>query len=55
MNKIKQRDAIIEKNKKLKTSKKAEEPVPILDSLEQTIVQNAEGNDVPGWVILKNI
>lgn len=34
MNKIKQRDVIIEKNKKLKTSKKPEEPVPILDSIE---------------------
>lgn len=34
MNKIKQRDVIIEKNKKLKTSKKPEEPVPILDNLE---------------------
>ena len=34
MNKIKQRDVIIEKNKKLKTSKKPEEPVPILDNIE---------------------
>ena len=38
MNKIKQRDVIIEKNKKLKASKKAEEPVPILDNIEQAIV-----------------
>jgi hypothetical protein len=28
---LKKRDAIVEKNKKLKQQKKAEEPVPILD------------------------
>ena len=33
--KIKQRDTIVEKNKKLKASKKPEEPVPILDNIEQ--------------------
>jgi len=45
--KIKQRDQIIEKNKKLKNSKKPEEPVPILDSIEQS----------PGgeWSLLKNM
>lgn len=32
--KIKARDQIIEKNKKLKNSKKGEEPVPILDNIE---------------------
>ena len=31
---LKKRDAIIEKNKKLKASKKAEEPVPQLDNIE---------------------
>lgn len=34
MAKLKARDQIIEKNKKLKTSKKPEEPVPILDNIE---------------------
>lgn len=33
--KMKERDAIVEKNKKLKASKKPEEPVPILDDIEQ--------------------
>lgn len=32
--KLKARDAIIEKNKKLKASKKPEEPVPALDLIE---------------------
>jgi hypothetical protein len=31
LTKLKERDAIIEKNKKLKASKKPEEPVPVLD------------------------
>jgi hypothetical protein len=31
---LKKRDAIVEKNKKLKASKKAEEPVPQLDNIE---------------------
>ena len=32
--KMKARDAVIEKNKKLKASKKPEEPVPQLDLIE---------------------
>lgn len=36
--KIKARDQTIEKNKKLKASKKPEEPIPILDSIEQATV-----------------
>lgn len=36
--KIKARDQTIEKNKKLKASKKPEEPVPILDNIEQATV-----------------
>ena len=32
--KLKERDAIIEKNKKLKASKKPEEPVPVMDLIE---------------------
>jgi len=31
---LKKRDAIVEKNKKLKASKKPEEPVPQLDNIE---------------------
>lgn len=47
MAKLKQRDQIIEKNKKLKTSKKPEEPVPIIDNIEQ--------DPDHGWVLLKNV
>lgn len=44
--KMKERDAIIEKNKKLKASKKPEEPVPLIDDIEQT----EDGS----WVIIQN-
>lgn len=53
--KLKARDAIIEKNKKLKASKKPEEPVPILDNIEQQTTINHEGHEVQGWVMLKNV
>lgn len=33
--KMKERDAIIEKNKKMKAAKKPEEPVPLIDDIEQ--------------------
>lgn len=44
--KMKERDAIIEKNKKLKASKKPEEPVPLIDDIEQL--------DDGSWVMVKN-
>lgn len=44
--KLKERDAIIEKNKKLKASKKPEEPVPVMDSIECKNVKDSEGNEV---------
>ena len=50
---LKKRDAIIEKNKKLKASKKPEEPVPILDSLESEVARDAEGNEVVNYFLLK--
>lgn len=53
--KLKARDQIIDKNKKLKASKKPEEPVPILDNIEQSTYINAEGQEVQGWVMLKNV
>ena len=53
--KLKARDAIIEKNKKLKQTKKPEEPVPILDNLEQANIIGSDGHEAPGWVILKNV
>jgi hypothetical protein len=51
---LKKRDAIIEKNKKLKASKKAEEPVPQLDNIEQITKKNDEGEEVQEWVTIKN-
>lgn len=51
---LKKRDAIIEKNKKLKASKKAEEPVPQLDNIEQITKKNEEGEEVQEWVTIKN-
>lgn len=52
--KIKQRDQIIEKNKKLK-GKKGEEPVPILDNIEQVTRPNESGTgDVVEWVLMRN-
>lgn len=53
--KLKARDQIIEKNKKLKQTKKPEEPVPILDTIEQSAYINADGLEVQGWVMLKNV
>lgn len=51
---IKKRDAIIEKNKKLKASKKPEEPVPQVDNIEQVAKKNENGEDVQEWVTIKN-
>jgi hypothetical protein len=53
--KCKARDQIIEKNKKAKSSKKPEEPVPLLDNVEQVAQTDAEGNEVFHWVLLKNV
>lgn len=53
--KIKARDAIIEKNKKLKASKKPEEAVPAIDLIEQATHVNSEGQEVQGWVLMKNM
>ena len=50
---LKKRDAIIEKNKKLKSQKKAEEPVPIMDNLESEISRDAEGNETTNWYLLR--
>lgn len=43
---LKKRDAIIEKNKKLKASKKPEEPVPQLDNIEQITRKNETGEEI---------
>jgi len=51
---LKKRDAIIEKNKKLKASKKPEEPVPQLDNIEQIVRKNEAGDEIHEWVTIKN-
>ena len=50
---LKKRDAIIEKNKKLKQQKKAEEPVPIMDNLESETTRDADGNETVNWYLLR--
>ena len=52
-NELKKRDQIIEKNKKLKSQKKPEDPVPILDQLESEVGKDAEGNEVTNYFLLK--
>ena len=52
--KLKERDAIIEKNKKLKASKKPEEPVPLYDSIESKVVKDEAGNDYTQWFVIVN-
>lgn len=51
---IKKRDAIIEKNKKLKASKKPEESVPQLDNIEQITRKTEEVEEIQEWVTVKN-
>jgi hypothetical protein len=51
---MKNRDVIVDKNKKLKASKKPEEPVPALDNIEQILTKNEEGMTVQKWVTIKN-
>ena len=51
---LKARDAIVEKNKKLKASKKPEEPVPQLDEITQITRVNEQGDEVQEWVTMKN-
>ena len=50
---LKKRDAIIEKNKKLKQQKKPEEPVPILDSIESEVGRDADGNETTNWFLMR--
>jgi len=50
---LKKRDAIIEKNKKLKQQKKPEDPVPIMDSIESETTRDADGNESTNWFLLR--
>jgi len=47
--KCKARDVLVEKNKKAKAGKKPEEPVPLLDNIEQLPDQEDQ------WVLLRNV
>ena len=51
---MKERDTIIEKNKKLKAGKKPEEPVPQLDNIEQISRVLESGEEIQEWVTIKN-
>lgn len=51
---MKARDAIIEKNKKLKSQKKPEEPVPQIDDIESIKRINEAGEEIEEWVTIKN-
>lgn len=51
---IKDRDTIVEKNKKAKTSKKPEEFVPIVDPLEEEKTVNANGEPIVNYYLVKN-
>lgn len=51
---MKERDAILEKNKKLKASKKPEENVPLLDAIESKMVKDENGVEVLNWYLLVN-
>lgn len=53
--KCKARDTIVEKNKKLKSSKKPEEPVPLIDNIEQVAGKDEEGNEISSWVLVRNV
>ena len=50
---LKKRDAVVEKNKKLKQQKKPEEPVPILDAIESEVVRDADGHETTNWYLLR--
>ena len=50
---LKKRDAIIEKNKKLKQQKKQEEPVPVMDNLESEQTRDADGNETTNWYLMR--
>ncbi len=52
---LKKKEAIVEKNKKLKASKKPEEPVPQIDNIEQITRKNDDGEDFQEWVTTKNL
>lgn len=52
--KVKERDLIIEKNKKLKASKKPEEQVPLLDALESKVQKDENGVDQTCWFMQMN-
>jgi len=40
---------IIDQNKTLKSKKKPEEPVPVLDNIEALTTKDGEGNDIVSW------
>lgn len=51
--KIKQRNKIMEDNKKKKAKKQPEDPVPVIDNLESAVVRDNDGNEVTQWFLLR--
>ena len=51
--KLKERDAIIEANKKTK-GKKPDQPVPIMDNIESKTSKDSDGQEVTNWFLIKN-
>lgn len=51
--KLKERDAIVEANKKTK-GKKPDVPVPVVDNLESKTSKDSEGNEITNWFLQKN-
>jgi hypothetical protein len=51
--KIKQRNTIIEQNKKKRSQKKPEEPVPIVDNLEPITSRDPDGTEITHWYLLR--
>lgn len=51
--KLKERDTIIEANKKNK-GKKPDAPVPVVDQIESKTSKDAEGQEVTNWFLVKN-
>lgn len=51
--KLKERDAVVEANKKTK-GKKPDMPVPVVDNIEPKTSKDAEGQEVTNWFLIKN-
>lgn len=51
--KLKERDAVIEANKKTK-GKKPDLPVPVVDNIEPKTTKDVDGQEITNWFLIKN-